>query len=66
MAELRQRRAFVMQLHKRSAQEAAEIAELEALIEQGAAAPERAAYGSASTFEELPLSQYTKVGRHAA
>jgi hypothetical protein len=62
---------FVKQLHKRSAQEAAEISELEALIEGGAppkgsgpsmeAAAEGASYAAARTFEELPLSQYTKV-----
>ncbi len=70
--ERKQRRTFVKLLNKRSAHEDAEIKELSERIARGAPAPgtnplalgEEAAkenFAAARSFDELPLSEYTKV-----
>lgn len=72
-AERKEKRTYLKQLNKRSAQEHAEIKELDARLAAGAPEPgsnplslsqatDGIYYAGAKTFEELPISTYTQVG----
>ena len=66
-----QRRQFIKDLNKRSTQELKEINELEELIASGAPSsshakasslPSSSSYADAKTFDDLPISEYSKEG----
>eukprot|EP00955_Chlamydomonas_euryale_P053650 355556-Chlamydomonas_euryale.AAC.7 len=69
----KQKRDFLKKLNRRSGQEHAEIADLDAAIAAGAPLPGtnpltldkavEGTYAGARNFEEMPISTYTQVGQ---